>query len=196
MISFQRGKYRARVKHDGRDIDLGYFDTEGEARQVVTDEYNAIRNGTSHFLNPDLIGYQEFARKLGIPYGTVKRWVHEGMPCVRSGSSVRLMSSVAEQWVKENRGDSVSFGRVAVVYVAQRDSDRAVKIGWTSNLFQRQRELRKVSGNVAVFAAIPGDKPVELRLHERFKAFRIDGEWFAVPLNDVMVALKEEMVAA
>jgi predicted GIY-YIG superfamily endonuclease len=86
---------------------------------------------------------------------------------------------MARKWIAEHHPNSVSFAREALIYVAQRDRDDAIKIGWTSNLERRLREVRKGQGcPVNLVAAFAGDKTVELKLHARFSATRVEGEWF------------------
>ncbi len=127
------------------------------------------------------VGYRQFADRLGVPYGTVKRWATEGLPIRRSihhrSNQIPLTEGLA--WVESHRGKSVSFNRSSTIYFAQRQTDGAVKIGWTSDVERRLRELRKENRvAVVLLAAFPGDKPDEGRMHLRFAADRIDGEWF------------------
>jgi hypothetical protein len=136
---------------------------------------------------------KEFAEAIGVAHGTVKRWLHEGMPAtrIRLGREVSIDEAAARAWVTEHHANSVSFNRAAVVYVARRERDGALKIGWTSDVMRRVHELRRRERcAVELVAAVPGAKPDELRMHETFRACRIDGEWFDAEVNDVVRALK------
>lgn len=134
---------------------------------------------------------RRFAEHIGVAHGTIKRWLHEGMPCRRTGREVWITPGEASGWVTSRYPNSVAVRRVSVVYVAVRD-DGAVKIGFTSDVKRRVEELRKESrAAVQLVACVPGGKPRELSLHARFETARLDGEWFSVPVQDVVSALLE-----
>ncbi len=126
--------------------------------------------------------YKEFAIKHGVPHGTVKRWAHEGMPVLLVSDDRRrrlIDESDAEAWLAARRPHSVSFYKSSTVYVVQRLSDGAIKIGYSRDLERRLRELRKETGAAVVFVAgFPGGRAEEMALQERFAHRRIDGEWF------------------
>lgn len=63
------------------------------------------------------------------------------------------------------------------VYFLQRH-DGLVKIGFTTNLDQRIRDLSSAHGPLAVLRVLNGDKRLERKLHQRFKELREYGEWF------------------
>ena len=134
---------------------------------------------------------KEYAQRIGVPHGTIKRWLHEGMPAERGGHShgVEIDVASADAWVRAHRPQSLSFQRVSVIYFAQRE-DLAIKVGWTSDVMRRVQELRKQQGcAVALLACVPGDKPDELRLHDRFAPHRLDTEWLA-PHDDILAHLR------
>ena len=122
-----------------------------------------------------------FAEHIGVAHGTVKRWLHEGMPARRTGQgSVRVWidPAVGLAWVEARYPNSIARNRKGLLYIAVRDTDGAIKIGWTSDVMRRIAELRKEGRSpVELLACFPGDKPDELRLHARFIADRLDGEW-------------------
>lgn len=191
----KNGLVEAQVVCAGKKYSIGFYPTEFEAQVSVATENDRVANGTSLLCDPSMLTYKAFADLVGAPHGTIKQWVGKGLPVERLGLTVRVPKERGLRWVAENRGNSVSIDRDPVVYIAQRDSDKAVKIGWTSNLYQRQRELRKQGDNVSICAALPGKKGVELALHARFAAHRIDGEWFTVARNDVIRALASTVAA-
>jgi hypothetical protein len=74
--------------------------------------------------------------------------------------------------------------RPGVVYFARRESDGAVKIGFTTQPSQRYERLAKLLGErVQVLHEIPSDDPFQLEqeIHAQAAAWRIRGEWFALP---------------
>lgn len=132
---------------------------------------------------------RRFAEHLGVAHGTIKRWLHEGMPARRGEHGVWISPAEASAWVSARYPRSIAIKRTSVVYVALRD-DGAVKIGFTSDINRRIAELRKESRSaVELVACVPGAKPEELRLQSRFEATRLDGEWFAVDVREVVGAL-------
>lgn len=70
-----------------------------------------------------------------------------------------------------------------VVYFVCADGSDAIKIGFTTDLKRRIRNLECASGRRATLLhSMPGTYDDERSLHRRFKAARLDGEWFeAVP---------------
>lgn len=134
---------------------------------------------------------KQYAEHLGVPHGTVKRWLSEGLPATRQAHAglVHIDPGIADAWVQANKAKSISFARTSSVYFARRD-DGAIKIGWTADVPRRLAELRKETGaNVALLAVLPGDKPDELRLHARFALSRLDGEWF-MPSEEIAAFLR------
>lgn len=179
-VNFQHGAWRAKARIKDRSVLVGSFPTEGEARAALALEYDAIRAGTSvHLTSPDALSLKTYAARIGVRHGTVKRWAIEGMPVLRAGGSVRVDPEPADRWVQEHHSASVAFARESRVYLVQRDSDGAIKIGFTSDVMRRVKEVRKESSaEVSLLAVFPGDKPDELRIHGRFREARLDGEWF------------------
>lgn len=119
-----------------------------------------------------------FAERIDVAHGTVKRWLTEGLPARRQGNRVWITPADGLAWVEARYPKSIARGRRGVVYIAVRATDGAVKIGWTSDVMRRIAELRKECRSAVELAAcFPGDKPDELRLHGRFAADRLDGEW-------------------
>jgi hypothetical protein len=125
---------------------------------------------------------REFSEHAGIAHGTIKRYLHEGMPAIRRAQSreVVIEAASAIAWIENRYPRALSVHRTSVVYFVQRSSDEAIKIGFTSDMERRLRELRKGASAVQLLAAIPGSKPSELALHDRFSVDRIDpnDEWF------------------
>ncbi len=140
---------------------------EKEAGQLVTGEMNCKR----------------LAEHLGVAHGTVKRWRHEGMPCIpnRHDGHVWIDPKAAEAWLAERfKGrKTVAFNRTSLVYFAQRE-DGAIKIGFSSDVMRRVFELRKdARAAVELLACFPGGKPDELKLHDRFASCALGEEWFS-----------------
>lgn len=174
------GRVGGKVYFNGSWYRIGSYATEEEARAAIAVERARLEDGTSALITGDTKHIRDFAASICVPRGTINRWISEGMPSVMLGNTVAVPCTAAQAWISENRPNSVSFARDALIYVVQRDRDDAIKIGWTSNPERRLHELRRDERcAVNLLAAFAGDKPVELKLHKRFKAFRIDGEWFS-----------------
>ncbi len=114
--------------------------------------------------------YAEFAASVGVPVGTVKRWVHEGMPVVRMGARVEVDVAAAHRWMVPRRLHSQ--WREGVVYFARGDHG-LIKIGFSSDTDRRMREIGS-----DLLATVPGSIPLEFALHEAFAADRAHDEWF------------------
>lgn len=121
------------------------------------------------------------AEDLGIAQGTLKRWLHEGLPADRQNKHDVWIDPVqAKAWIEERfKGrKTIAFGRHSVVYFAERE-DGKIKIGWSSDVMRRVFELRKYMGcAVELRACFPGDKRKENALHKRFASARETGEWY------------------
>lgn len=188
----RNGKWKAQCKWQGASYYIGLFGSREAALEAVEREYEALRNGTSiHVIGNATLSLKDYAARIKVRHGTVKRWATEGLPCVRAQNVVRVDPEAADAWVREHHAKSVSFGREGLVYVAQRDSDDAVKVGWTSNIEDRLRYLRKeVGSSVCLLGALPGDKPKELRIHKALEGHRIEGEWYSCVSEAALTLLR------
>lgn len=185
-------KWRERIRYCEVEYHLGIFGSRESAEASAKEEARRVADGTSALIQPGLVTVDAFADSIGVRKGTVKRWIHEGMPVDRVGAHVRVRPEIAKSWVDHNHGGSIAIRRRSSVYVAQRASDGAIKIGWSADVERRLRELHKGLGDsVALVAMLPGDKPDELRLHQAFADRRLEGEWFAVPVHEVVNAMKD-----
>lgn len=136
---------------------------------------------------------KRFAERIGVAHGTVKRWLHEGMPARRDDHHhhVWIDAEAAQRWIDERfKGrKTIAFDRRSFVYFAQRE-DGAVKIGWSADVMRRIGELRKKGrSTVQLLACYPGDKPDEQRLHKTFHGSLIGDEWFR-PDEDLMAFIE------
>jgi len=179
----RNGRVQAKVRIDDVDVNVGTYDSETEAHAAMVAERERIRLGTSVLLraNGEVLDRRAYAARVGVPLGTLGRWLSEGLPSLAVGlSAVRIDVAVADAWIAERHPRSVSFAREAVVYFMQRDTDDAIKIGFTSDVLRRVPELRKKGYPVVLLAAVPGDKSFEGALHGKFADERLDpkDEWF------------------
>ncbi len=127
-----------------------------------------------------ILTYANAAELLGVKHGTLKRWAHEGMPVIRGEgyNSTRVDVAAARAWIDMRRNDPNPLRRLRKVaerwvYFARRLNDGAIKIGFTNDVTRRMDEV-----DTSVLAKIPGNKTLELALHEAFADARIEGEWF------------------
>lgn len=135
---------------------------------------------------------REFSEHAGIAYGTLMRYLMDGMPAERtdkpgSRRAVKIDPETAKAWIAERYPNTIAKDRVSYVYVARRLKDDALKIGFSSDVVRRLQELRKYDRTpVELVAMVPGKKPDELRLHKKFQTRRLAGEWFAANVDDVV----------
>jgi hypothetical protein len=66
------------------------------------------------------------------------------------------------------------------VYFARRDTDDAIKIGFSRDVRRRMRSIRALlKVRVVALAYMPGTMMDEREFHRRFAVHRLDGEWFS-----------------
>lgn len=65
-----------------------------------------------------------------------------------------------------------------MIYFAQRQSDSAIKIGFSLNIMNRLQQLKYEHGKLTLLGWYPGDRDLEKELHKDFFRARIEGEWF------------------
>lgn len=178
-------KFTAHFFYEGERFYLGTFGTREGARAAEDAERRRVADGTSDLCRcKGTLSLRGYAARVKVKYGTLKRWHSEGLPSIKVGDLVRVVPATVDAWIVEHHPKSVAFGRQSVIYIAQRVRDEAVKIGWTSDVERRLRELRKVeSDGVVLLAAFPGEKRDESALHELFAKYRLEGEWFALPFD-------------
>ncbi len=146
----------------------------GICRAVSRDERAAGRLSTG-----ELDG-KRFAEHARVAHGTIKRWLHEGMPAIQDGTRVWIEPVAADAWIAKrfNGRKTVAFDRHSYVYLAQAENEQ-IKIGWSSDVMRRLSELRKYRRQaVHLLACFPGNKPDELALHDRFASLSVGDEWY------------------
>lgn len=146
-----------------------------------------------------LMNGRRFSEHIGVAHGTVKRWLHEGMPAERIGHKVWIDPGLATEWIDlrfEGR-KTISFSRFGLVYFAKTESG-LTKIGWSSDVMRRVAEMRKKrKESVELVACFPGDKPVELAIHNRFAHLREYDEFYKDDgsIESYLKSLSERLVA-
>lgn len=66
-----------------------------------------------------------------------------------------------------------------VVYFVQRESDGAIKIGYSARLHYRLYNLKSVAGEaLKILSIFDGGQQAEKEMHALFDNFRLSGEWF------------------
>ncbi len=155
----------------------------------------------------DGLTVQEYAASRGVAYGTLKRWIHEGLPVRRrskqlgrTGSTVRVNPATADEWIARHRAGTIAHRRESVVYFAQHDDGGPIKVGFTSDVERRRGELvrsknRRDPAPVYILGSLPGAKPLELEIHDLLAPWRIEGEWYE-PTADVLRIIYAVLEAA
>src|SRR5512146_2055560 len=71
--------------------------------------------------------------------------------------------------------------RSSYIYFIQAKDGGPVKIGWTYNPVRRLKDLQAASPyKLVVRKVVPGTQRLEHYLHQRYEAYRLEGEWFEV----------------
>lgn len=82
-------------------------------------------------------------------------------------------------------------GGQSLVYVAK--VRRQVKIGYSSNVIQRLRQLATASSHpIWLLAVVPGGRQLEQDLHRQFSDLRMQGEWFRHPRLIIPVIAQQQ----
>jgi hypothetical protein len=122
---------------------------------------------------------KQFAEHLGVPHGTIKRWLSEGLPARRVGNRVFIEPDNARAWVERRFPHSIAFAGERSLYVVQRTTDGAIKVGWTGDVPRRCKELAKEHQTaVRLLLVYPGKRSDEQALHRELAQFSLGGEWF------------------
>lgn len=91
-------------------------------------------------------------------------------------------------------GDTRPRGRAHIYFIANR-KQKAVKIGYSTNPASRLSELQISAPNkLELLATIEGDMRTEHQLHQRFAAYRLNGEWFQ--MADELMAFIDSLAKA
>jgi hypothetical protein len=80
------------------------------------------------------------------------------------------------------------------VYFARAGRTSRVKIGTTSNIAGRMNGLaHPLIGKLRILGLVPGGYEVESRMHQRFEAYHVKGEWFTLAgeLADFVAGLQK-----
>lgn len=186
-IQLRQKARRSKVEADKADAKSRYRPLFEQTRQDFLAKLNEAPK------TAELMSYTQFADHIGATWGSVKRWVHEGMPTELENGETHPRIRVADgiEWLEQNPKRSSSLRRENWVYFIEHPDGR-IKIGVTVDperrVFELSRGLRRAGQPPCrLLAKIRGDKPAELQLHESFREQRIsdDAEWFR-PTREMM----------
>jgi hypothetical protein len=136
---------------------------------------------------PDATVYQRLCTKLEL----VKRL--EAF-CETRAEYVRVLQLCSEYYKKQQnpkdalRAANNTIATMGYVYLYQHGGQKQFKIGKTNNAIRREGELRLLlPEKLEPLHTIQTDDPagVELYWHRRFATKRLEGEWFALSVEDV-----------
>ncbi len=120
------------------------------------------------------ISLVEYSVSRQVNYRTLVGWLKRGLPCEVDPVSRRKFvdAKTADIWAARHT-TGLAFRRRSFVYFAQAPGGGSIKIGYSSELARRLKELDCVA-----LATFPGNQLDERELHARFEHIRVDGEWF------------------
>ena len=77
-----------------------------------------------------------------------------------------------------------------MIYFAQTDDNRFIKIGYAAEVKKRVDNLRTASPHeLKLLASMPGDLALEKQIHARFSYLRVNREWFNTDQEIVKLAV-------
>jgi len=83
--------------------------------------------------------------------------------------------------ISKHKPNIRSSNRQSYVYFIQARSGGPVKIGWTYSPDRRLKSLQSASPyKLVIRKLVPGTQRLEHYLHQRYEAYRLEGEWFEV----------------
>lgn len=134
------------------------------------------------------ISFEEIAERLQLSRPTVMKYLKAGKiggGAIRAGQN-RCLRTDFERWWKEYTPstpvkDPLSLSHASVYFVQHIHGDKPIKIGFSSagNLPMRLRTIACYCAYpVKVLLILEGGKADERKLHKKFKADRLRGEWF------------------
>jgi hypothetical protein len=133
-----------------------------------------------------LIRQTDYWKEIGVNKNTLAQWIRAGLPTV--GRLIPV--DRANEWRRVHRPRTIAIGRKCSIYFARRESDGAIKIGFSSDVPRRLIELRKKTKcRVSLLGSTSGGSAVERRLHRRFAHLHLDGEWFH-PGDDLLAFVR------
>jgi hypothetical protein len=113
------------------------------------------------------------------------------------GKLVTVASGACEGNAVPARDAQFPSGRV-VYFIAL---DNLVKVGWSDNVSGRQRTLELATGRkMQLLCSVPGGLELERFLHDCFREYREQGEWFrnegpVARALDALIRLDQEAAA-
>lgn len=123
--------------------------------------------------------YRQAAREFGVTRATIKeayRLCQEG----KEAEAVALVNKERDARIREKEESLLREDRESVVYFVEAKLSGKIKIGVTSGLGKRLRNL--INGSpikLRLIGTIPGTYRDEQDLHLRFAKYRKHGEWFS-----------------
>lgn len=82
-----------------------------------------------------------------------------------------------------------------MIYFIQNETTKAVKIGKSNDPQKRIAGFQTaIADRLKLIGTLPGDRPLERKLHIRFSGFHIRGEWFRG--DDILLNSIREILAA
>lgn len=144
--------------------------------------------------NADEILYaQDFVDDFGLSAVTIRKlWKQGSIPCVKTkGGRIGMSRALYSEWRAQIRGGAgptrfsvPSALNHGTIYFVQAEGEPAspIKIGFTAGKTTEKRLKSLQTAHpkkLGVVTTIPGTLRQEQDLHERFKAYRLQGEWFS-----------------
>lgn len=139
-------------------------------------------------MNKRWISHEEIAEALGVSRQTVHARLKDGMipGQTKKFGKVRVERKVALAWIESGASETKyeappNNDTSRVYFIQQMHGDHPVKIGYTGpqRINSRLKDLSCASPYpLKLLGSFPGGREDERKLHRRFKACKLRGEWF------------------
>lgn len=137
---------------------------------------------TNHTEEQPLVSWGDIAAFLKVTKSTAKGvFQRNKIDCFKVGHRTAIFpSSLKEQLQKTAQSPQQRLNKEMLIYFVQAE-DRGIKIGITDNIKGRLNALQNNSVlKLNLLGVIRGNIKRESKIHERFKKYKIHGEWFEV----------------
>lgn len=81
-----------------------------------------------------------------------------------------------------------------ITYIAWSPGLQLSKVGITTNLKRRLITLSNGCPDIRIIATFAQGRPLEKSLHQELSQFRIRGEWFSIPPEDILAIYLERAI--
>jgi Meiotically up-regulated gene 113/Helix-turn-helix domain len=131
-------------------------------------------------LRSDGLSYTQIASVVGCHPSTVARLVNPSIRQSARNATIKRNATLRESRNTDARHAYTQTKHDSCVYVASSARQQMCKIGLTTNAKRRLNELRTGCPDIEILLLLPGDRTLELDIHDKLEQYRVVREWFEI----------------